>query len=171
MPITILRPPTVYGPRDTDVFEAFRNVKYGINLKIGTTEQYVSMIHVFDLAEGIIQTAESEKGVGEIYFICNDKPYSWSQVVEEIKELMDKKPINLSVPYSVAYGIASIIEFGSRMRGQSTILNRQKMKELREQYWTVSNQKMKKELGFWPKLTLEEGLKITLDWYRGYKWL
>lgn len=171
LPITILRPPTVYGPRDTDVFEAFRNVKFGINLKIGKIEQYVSMIHVFDLAQGIIHTAESDRGLGETYFICNDQTYSWSQVVGEIKKMMSKKPVNLSVPYPVAYGIASIIEFGALLRGKPTILSRQKMLEIREPYWTASNQKIKTELGFSPKLKLEEGLEITYRWYKENHWL
>lgn len=171
LPITILRPPTVYGPRDTDVLEAFRNVKYGINLKIGKIEQYVSMIHVFDLAEGIIHTAESKKGIGETYFICDDQTYSWSQIIGEIKSLMGRKPLNLSVPYSVAYGIASFIELVARMRGKPTILDRQKMKEIREQYWMASNVKMKTELGFSPKISLEDGLRITLEWYRENNWI
>lgn len=171
LPIAILRPSTVYGPRDTDVLEAFRNVKYRINLKIGKIEQYVSMIHVFDLADGIIHTAQNESGLRETYFVCNDQPYSWTQVIGEIKKLMDKRPINLSVPYSVAYGIASIIEFVSRMRGKPTILDRQKMKELREQYWTASNQKIKTQLGFSPKISIEDGLRITLEWYKENNWI
>jgi nucleoside-diphosphate-sugar epimerase len=171
LPITVLRPSTVYGPRDTDVFEAFRNVKYGVNLKIGKIEQYVSMIHVFDLAEGIIHAAENEKGMHETYFICNDQTYSWTQVIGEIKKLMDKKPFDLSVPYWFAYGIASVIEFVARVRGKPTILDRQKMKELKEQYWTASNQKLRSQLGFSPKLSIEQGLRITYDWYKENLWI
>jgi dihydroflavonol-4-reductase len=171
LPIVVLRPTTVYGPRDKDVLEAFRNVKYGINLKIGKIEQYISMIHVFDLAEGIIHAAASERGVGETYFICNDQTYSWSQVIGEIGKLMNKNPLNLPVRYSVAYGIASIIEFIARIRGKPTILDRQKMKEIREQFWTASNRKMKMELGFGPKIYLDDGLRITLEWYKNNNWI
>jgi dihydroflavonol-4-reductase len=171
LPITILRPSTVYGPRDTDVFEAFRNVKYGINLKIGKIEQYVSMIHVYDLAEGIIHAAGNENGIGEIYFICDDQTYSWTQVIEEIKTLMNKNAFNVSVPYWFAYSIASVIELTARIRGKPTILDRQKMKEIKEQYWTATNRKLKSQIGFSPKLFLEQGLKITYDWYKGNQWI
>lgn len=171
IPITILRPSTVYGPRDTDVHEAFRNIKNGINLKVGKNEQYVSLIHVFDLAEGIIHTAKHESGIGETYFICNDQIYSWSEIIEIMKKLMGKKAMNLSVPYSVAYGVASFIELAARIRRKPTILDRQKMKEIREQYWTASNQKLKSQLEFSPKLSVEDGLKNTFQWYRENNWL
>jgi nucleoside-diphosphate-sugar epimerase len=171
IPITILRPSTVYGPRDTDVYEAFRNIKNGINLKVGKNEQYVSLIHVYDLADGIIHAAKHERGIGETYFICNDQNYSWSEIIEIIKKLVGKKAMNLSVPYSVAYGVASFIELAARIRGKPTILDRQKMKEIREQYWTASNQKLKAQLGFSPKLSMEEGFKNTFQWYRENNWL
>jgi nucleoside-diphosphate-sugar epimerase len=129
------------------------------------------MIHVFDLADGIIHTAKHEGGIGETYFICNDQIYSWSEVIEIIKKLMGKKPLNLSVPYSVAYGVASMIELTARIRRKPTILDREKMKEIREHYWTASNQKLKKQLGFSPKLSLEEGFEITYDWYKKNSWI
>lgn len=171
LPITILRPSTVYGPRDTDVYEAFRNIKTGINLKVGKDEQYVSMIHVFDLADGIIHTTKHNDGIGETYFICNDQIYSWSEVIEIIKSLMNKKALNLSVPYMVAYVVASVIELGARIRRKPTILDREKMKEIREHYWTASNQKLEKQLGFSPKLSLEEGFEITYEWYKQNSWI
>ena len=171
IPITILRPSTVYGPRDTDVYEAFRNIKNGINLKVGKNEQYVSLIHVFDLAEGIIHTAKHEGGIGETYFICNDPIYSWSEIIEIMKKLVGKKALNLSVPYTVAYGVASVIELTARIRRKPTILDREKMKEIREQFWTASNHKLRSQLGFSPKLSAEEGLKITYNWYKKSSWI
>ena len=171
IPITILRPSTVYGPRDTDVYEAFRNIKSGINLKVGKNEQYISLIHVFDLVDGIINTAKSEGGIGETYFICNDQINTWSEVIEIMKKLVGKKALNLSVPYSVAYGVASVIELIARIRRKPTILDRQKMKEIREQYWTASSQKFKTQLGFSPQLSVEEGFEITYKWYKKNLWL
>jgi nucleoside-diphosphate-sugar epimerase len=91
-------------------------------------------------------------------------------VIGEIKKLMNKSPFNLSVPYWFAYGIASVIEFSARIRGKPTILDRQKMKELREQYWTASNQKLSSQLGFSPGLSVEQGLRITYDWYKENQW-
>jgi len=171
LPITILRPPTVYGPRDTDVFEVFKNIKFGINLKVGSKEQHVSLIHVLDLAEGIIHAMESPKGIGEIYFICNEKIYKWSEVVNKLSEIMNKKPITLPIPTNMAYGVSAAIELWANIRNKPTILNRQKIREVTEPYWTISNHKIKTELGFSPKISLEEGLRMSVEWYRENGWL
>ena len=56
----ILRPPVVYGPRDTDVFEILRSVSRGFLLKIGAEESYFSLIYVKDLAEGLLAAASME---------------------------------------------------------------------------------------------------------------
>jgi nucleoside-diphosphate-sugar epimerase len=171
LPITILRPPTVYGPRDTDVFEVFKNVKFGVNLKVGIKEQYVSLIHVFDLAEGIIHAMEASKGKGEIYYICNEEIYEWSEVVNKLSKIMHKKPITLPIPTSLAYGVSAAIELWANIRKQPTILNRQKIREVTEPFWTISNRKIRTELGFIPKLSLEDGLRITVEWYKENGWL
>jgi nucleoside-diphosphate-sugar epimerase len=153
------------------VFEVFKNVKYGINLKIGNIEQFVSMIYVSDLSEGIILTAEHAGGTGETYFICDDQPYSWSKVINSLKKIMKKNAFSISVPYPVAYGVAFVIEVFSTLRKKPSILSRQKMKEIQEPFWVISNQKIKSELGYSSKVSLEEGLKMGYDWYKEQNWL
>ena len=170
-PITILRPPAVYGPRDTDVFEVFKNIQHGINLKVGGIDQLVSIIHVHDLARGILLTAESPQSHGQTYFICNDQPIAWSQVTAMLSEIMQKKVLTIPIPYSVAYGVSGVIELIARLRKKPTILNRQKMKEVNARYWVISNEKIKAELGFEPRVPLYEGLKETWQWYRNMGWL
>lgn len=170
LPITILRPSTVYGPRDTDVFEVFRNVHYRVNLKVGS-DPVVSIIHAFDLARGIILAAEHPKSAGEAYFICNEEPCVWSEVIEILQKLMDKKVINIPVPYPVAYSVSAVIEAFSHISGKPTILNRQKMREVSAGYWIASTQKIQEQLGYASQFSLYEGLKNTLKWYRENGWL
>ncbi len=170
-PVTILRPPTVYGPRDTDVFEVFKNISRGFNLQVGRTEQVVSIIHVFDLARGIILAAEHSDSAGEIYFICNDEPVAWSQVTAQIAKVMQKKPITIPIPYPVAYGVSALMELQGRILRKATILNRQKMQEVAAGSWVISNQKIKSELNFEPRVSLSVGLAETWQWYRNMGWL
>jgi len=170
-PVTILRPPTVYGPRDTDVFEVFKNISRGINLKVGRTDPVVSIIHVLDLARGIILAAEHPQSAGEIYFICNDEPVAWSRVSAEIAEIMQKKPITISIPYPIAYGVSALMELQARILKKATILNRQKMQEVAAGYWVISNQKIKAGLNFASRVALSEGLAETWKWYREMGWL
>ena len=171
LPITILRPPTVYGPRDTDVFEVFKNVKNRVNLKIGSHDPVVSIIHVYDLARGIIHAAEHPKSNGEVYFIANKKPCVWSEVIDILQALMDRKVVNIPVPYPVAYGFGGVVEFFSKLNGKPSILNRQKMREVNAGYWVISSQKIKEQLDFSCEISLRDGFKNSLEWYQNEGWL
>ena len=79
LPVTIVRPCAVYGPRDSDILNFFRTLKYGFNLMVGKVDQLVNVVYVEDCAQGIIRATFSEKTVGKIYFICEEQPYYWSQ--------------------------------------------------------------------------------------------
>ncbi len=171
LPITILRPPAVYGPRDRDVFHLFKNLKWGIKLKIGGREQWVSIIHVFDLARGIVLAATHPASTGETFFICNDEVYPWSHITGLLQRIMGKKTLTLSIPYPIAYGAAAIIEAVAYLQRKPTILNRQKMHEVRQPYWGISNLKIRQQLGFQQAISLEEGLRQTLQWYLEQDWL
>jgi len=170
-PVTIIRPPAVYGPRDTDVFEVFKSVYKGINLKVGFKEQIVSIIHVWDLVSGILLAAEHPDSTGQIFFVANDDPYRWNDVIEILKNIMGKKVINFSVPFFLAYGVASFIEMVAKIKRQPTILNRQKIIEVKQPYWVVSNRKITKMLGYHPEVSLEQGLRLTYEWYLQNHWL
>ena len=171
LPVTILRPPTVYGPRDTDVFEVFKNVKAGVNLKVGSRDPVVSIIHVFDLARGIILAAENSRSTGEIYNICNDDPCEWSEVVAILQKVMHKKVLNIPIPYSLAYGFGGVMELVAKIQGKPSILSRQKIREVNAGYWAFSNRKIKEQLGFEAQMSLEDGLRETYQWYVENGWL
>ena len=171
LPVTILRPPTVYGPRDTDVFEVFKSVQNRLNLKVGAHDPIVSIIHVWDLARGIIRAAEHPKSTGEIYFIANEDPCRWSSVIKMLEDKMSRKVLNIPVPYPVAYGVGGVVEVFSKISGKPSILNRQKMREVNAGFWVLSVEKIKAELGFACEISLDEGFQNTLDWYRSEGWL
>jgi len=171
IPITIVRPPAVYGPRDMDVLNFFKNMKWRINLQVGNVDQLVSLIYVEDLAEGIIRAALSPNSTGETYFLCEEPPYRWSQFARITAQIMEKKYITVRVPYFLAFGMATLLEIISQIRKKPTILNRQKMREIKQPYWAISCQKAKNDFGFRTNVPLPEGIKRTVDWYQQEGWL
>ena len=69
IPVTIVRPPAVYGPRDRDMLVLFKMIKKGVFFDLGTC--YYSLLYVDDLVQGIILCAESKKAEGKIYFLSD----------------------------------------------------------------------------------------------------
>jgi len=99
----ILRPPVVYGPRDTDVFEVFRSVAKGMMVRIGRDESYFSYIHVKDLAEALWLAVSSEEAAGRTYFVANPEPVSWTAFAETAASIMGRRVRSVGVPAPLAY--------------------------------------------------------------------
>lgn len=171
LPVTIIRPGGVYGPRDYAMFEAFKASKSGFNLILGEKNKLASVIHVTDLVTGIIQAAESEKAKSEIYYLANTTHMRQEEFGELIIKAMGKSPKNIVLPYFIASIFAQLSEFFAQFSAKPAILNKQKLMELRKKYIICSNEKAKSDLGFSDKIRLEDGVASTLKWYKEHNWL
>jgi len=170
-PVTIIRPPSVYGPRDTDIYHFFKNMKYRVNLQVGNIDQLISLVYVEDLAAGIIQAAFSPASAGKTYFLCEDKPYRWSQMAELTSQIMGHGYMTLRIPFSLVKLIAGGLESVSKIRNKPTILNRQKMEEIRQSNWSISSRRAQQDFDYRTQYPLPTGLKKTIGWYRENGWL
>lgn len=166
MPISIIRPPAVYGPWDRDFFLFFKMVKRGFYPYWGKC--YYSLLYVDDLVHGLITAAESNEAAGKIYFLSDGRIYSNDDIVYEIMQAMDTKAVRLRVPAPVMNLFAKISE---RLAHGATIINSDKLREIKHSHWTCNSKKVENDLGFIPKVTLKEGIKWTADWYKIHKWL
>jgi len=171
LPVTILRPCAVYGPRDTDVLNFFKTLKYGFNLMVGQVDQLVNVVYVEDCAMGIIQATFSEKTAGKTYFICEDTPYYWSEFAAIAGDIMNKKYLTLKLPYPLVNLIAYFIELIANVSGGTTILNREKMLEVREPYWRVSAARAQQDFRYQTQFPAEKGIEKTISWYKENSWL
>jgi nucleoside-diphosphate-sugar epimerase len=171
LPITIIRPPVVYGPRDKDVYQYFKQVKMGLRLRLGRHERKVSMIHVHDLVAGIILAGEHPRAAGETYFLTNPQPYDWHELGQAVASAMQRKTLSITVPEAAAPALAAVSELGAKITGKPALLNFDKVAEMRQYYWVCSGEKARQQLGFVPALSIQAGLQNTWQWYRENGWL
>jgi nucleoside-diphosphate-sugar epimerase len=167
----IARPPVVYGPRDTDVFEVFRTAARGLLLRIGKGESYFSYIYVKDLAEALTLAACREAAAGRTYFVANPEPASWTEFARAAAAVTGRTLKTVAVPRGVAYLSAWCSERASRWRGKPGILSRQKILEAECRYWVCDSVCARGELGFRPAHSLRQGIEETLAWYKEARWL
>jgi nucleoside-diphosphate-sugar epimerase len=165
IPVTILRPPAAYGPRDKDMLVLFRMIKKGFFFDLGKC--YYSLLYVDDIVQGIIMSAENREAEGKIYFLSDNKFYTGKEIAMEICSALDIKAKPLKVPKFVMPFFAFI---GEKMNKQG-IINRDRIKDFRHSHWLCDAKKAKKEIGFIPKVGIKEGIKWTADWYRIHRWL
>lgn len=171
IPTTIIIPSAVYGPRDRDVLEFFKTVKMGIIPQLGGSDKYASMVHVSDLTDGIIAAAQSDKSIGKKYFLTNPVPCSWSEIARITLDNLGKRAIHINIPISVLNGVAAITEIISKITKKQNILSRQKVIEMKQDFWICSPALAKKDFGWEAKIDLDEGIKETLSWYVSEHWL
>jgi nucleoside-diphosphate-sugar epimerase len=171
VPVTIIRPPTVYGPRDKDCLEMFAMIKKHINLYYGNAKKYTSIVHVRDLVEGMIAAAVSPKAVNRAYFLCNDEALTWQELQEAVKQTMGKRAPGIHLPACTASIAAFFSEPIMKLTKKPLLVNKEKVKLSRPRYWIASNKRARSELKFAPKINLADGLAETYAWYVENGWL
>lgn len=170
IPFTIVRPSAVYGPRDPETLIFFKSIKMGLQPMIGFQEKYVSLVHVSDLIEGIILAAQSDKSIGQTYFISSERGYSWREIGDITAKILGKRVIRIKIPHLIVYLVAGLSQAINYFQNDATILNFEKANEIVEQ-WVCSVEKAKRELGYSQKIELENGIRQTLEWYIKNNWL
>jgi len=167
----IVRPPVVYGPRDTDVFRILKPFTQGIAFQIAGGERWFSAIYVKDLVEGLITAARAAQAAGKTYFLANSKPVSWSGLGAATARITGRTARILRVPGPVAYSAGWCAELWAHAAGKPSIISREKVREAQCPYWTCDARRAAQEIGFEARTPLEEGLAETLAWYREAGWL
>ncbi|MDQ7064065.1 MAG: NAD-dependent epimerase/dehydratase family protein [candidate division KSB1 bacterium] len=171
LPVTIVRPPVVYGPRDRDVYQYFKQVNMGFALYLGREPRYFSIIHVRDLVEGIWAAGRAAQAVGRTYFLTNPQPESWRGLGQMIARAVGKEPVPIVLPEWTASVVAVFGEMVARITRKPPLLGFDKIREMREKYWVCRGTRAETELGFRPAISAEEGIEETAKWYRDHGWL
>ncbi len=165
MPVTVVRPPAVYGPRDKDFLVYFKMARAGIVPCWGKC--YYSFIYIDDLIVAITRAALNREAAGETFFVSDGMIYSTDDIVDAISDAVGKRPIRLKVPRGAMSFIASVCE----KVGGLSIINSDKVKEMRYSHWVCDTTKACSKLDFKPKVQIKEGSRWTADWYRIHRWL
>lgn len=171
LPVTICRAPAVYGERDTEIFIYFNTFSKGLTTTIGFNKKALSLIHVTDLVYGIYLAATKEKSIGQIYFISSEKFYTWPEVNDITAKILGKKAIIVKVPHFLVYTIAGIAQFLAIFSSKAATLNIEKAKDITQQYWICDTSKAMRDLGYRQNISLEEGIRRTIEWYKEMKWI
>jgi len=172
LPIVIIRPPVVYGPRDTEVLLLFKTIKKGLLALIGSKEKYLSLVHVRDLVGGMLLAATSEKAKEQTYFLGSvPAEYGYSQLSQAIADTLGKKPFKIHLPHALVYVAGAVAQFFGKFSSKPPTLHIEKAKEMSCESWSCSSEKAIQDIGYQPSVTLEEGLRETVNWYREKGWL
>jgi nucleoside-diphosphate-sugar epimerase len=171
VPLTIVRPPAVYGPRDTNFLPMFGSAQsIGIFPLMGGPNHETSLIHIEDLIDGIWRAATTESALGRTYFLSGGS-HRTGEIADALGPALGVKLRKVRIPGLVARMIGEMGELKWSLTGKPQIVSRRKIHDILQPRWTCSIARARRELGFEPKVDLLRGMRETADAYAAEGWI
>ncbi|MBM4069240.1 MAG: NAD(P)-dependent oxidoreductase [Planctomycetes bacterium] len=182
VPITIVRPPIVFGPWDPLTVILFKIVRLGINFNAGLKDYRLAWIHVADLVEGLVKAARNGEhlppdtrtappGRG-IYFMAMDEMRSLREASELTARALKRKMLAfIYFPAFLCRFLAKVNDRIAQRISRPSLMVPDKIAEGLAGSWMCSSDKAKRELGFSCHFQLEAGLRMLAQWYRKHGWM
>lgn len=165
---TIVRPPAVYGPRDTEIFELFRAARWRV-LPMPPSGR-ASFIHVADLARLLFDLIPVSETLERIFEPDDGHQGGWShnEIAKAIGHAVGRKVWAPAVPARLLLAAARV---DRTVRGKGAKLTPDRASYMVHPDW-VSAPERKVPLSIWtPEFDTKQGLVETAKWYREQGWL
>lgn len=195
----IVRPPLVYGPRDTDVLQMIKSAGAGIIAQPGLGRPaWLSAIHALDLVEGIAlagergaalptggehvlaghgaahdhvpEQADEPSGRG-IYYFSDGGQHTVTSFGRVAAKALGKRALALRFPGPAVLTVAAVNTWIGQLRGKAPALSLDKARGSLSPGWWCDDSKAVQTLGYRPQFSLELGLDHTVRWLREQRWL
>ncbi len=169
LPATVVRPGFIYGPRDQTVLpRLLERLKVGQVKFFGSGEQLLNNTYVGNLVDAIFLCLQKPETIGEIYNITDGELVSKKKYISSVAELAGYPVPTGSVPLGVARFLTKASERVYRLLGkkEAPLLSNARFKFLGLNL-DFSIEKARRELGYDPRVTFDEGVRRMMDWYKG----
>ncbi|MEK9137466.1 MAG: NAD(P)-dependent oxidoreductase, partial [Bacteroidota bacterium] len=105
------------------------------------------------------------------YFISSKDVYGWEEIGDEMKKVMDTRVVRVRLPETAVYLVAAFAEFFALFSSKPALINFEKARDMVQDYWTCDASKAKRDFGFEQQISLADGVRSTVDWYKQNHWL
>ncbi len=170
-PYVILQPTGVYGPRERDYFMMAKSIKSHTDFSVGYKPQDLTFVYVLDVVQAIFLALDCQKTGGK-YMLSDGEVYSSRTFSDLIhRELGHPWLLRIKAPIWLLRIITFCGEYIGRMTGKISALNNDKYNIMKQRNWRCDIKPAMSELGYKPKYQLDEGVRLTIKWYKENNWL
>jgi nucleoside-diphosphate-sugar epimerase len=168
--LVIARPSGIYGPGDRRLLKLFRGVSRRTFVMLGSGDIFYHLTYVDDLVEGLRLCGEVSGAAGRTYILAGNEVTPLNEVVRRIAAAAGVRPPSLRAPVWPFWVAGVLCEAVCvPLRIEPPIYRR------RVDFFTKSRAfditRARRELGYSPQVGLDEGIRLTLAWYREQGWL
>jgi len=166
MDITILRPTAIYGPGDPGRFlMLYRRVQKGMFPFFGSGTALYHPVYVENFVDAFELAALTPEAKGQTYIIADDRYYTIEEIVKKIAAVMNVDLKIRHYPFRALYAVSALVEILYKPLPVDPPLFRRRADWFRQNR-AFKIDKARRELGYEPKVGLDEGLRLTYEWYR-----
>ncbi len=172
VPVVILRPGAIYGPRDGEILEAFKAIQRGLLPLVAGGEAKGMWVYATDCAEACLRAIDADVPSGRVFFVDDGGgPVAQREMLAGAERALGKRAfVRANLPVPVLMTVARGLEAFGRVTNRPVMLTREKANMLL-QHWVCSSEDTRRELGWEPKVGLSDGMGRAVKWYRENGWL
>ena len=163
--VVIARPTGIYGPGDRRLLKLFRGVARRRFLVLGSGGIFYHLTYIDDLVEGFRLCGEVPAAAGRTYILAGGEVTTLNDLIRLVAEVAGVEPPTLHLPVWPFWVAGAACEAICAPFGIEPPLYRRRV-----DFYTKSRAfdttRARTELGFAPKVDLEEGIHRTAEWYR-----
>jgi nucleoside-diphosphate-sugar epimerase len=169
LPAVNIRPGTFFGPGDQLHFGRMADrLRAGRGVVVGAGDNALPFVYVTDVVQGLLLALDEERALGRAYNITNDHPLTQEQLLRAIAREVGGRPPRLHIPYRPLYGAGYVAE---RIAMLTRSARQPIVTRLGAKLFGTDNRhaidKARRELGYAPRVDLDEGVRLAAEWYWG----
>jgi ornithine--oxo-acid transaminase len=172
LPVVILRPATVYGPRSLDLVQNIAGaLRGGYMLLVDGGRAVAGLAYVDNVVDAALLALRHDQAPGQAFNVGDGLALTWRQFTDDLARGLGCDPARFDAPYWLANAVGFSLETGYRLLRQLTrlhsapLLTRQAVHVLGT-HQDFSIQKARARLGWTPRVDYETGLAATLSWLK-----
>lgn len=166
LPGVVVRPTAIYGPGDLRFLKLFKSIQTGRFVMIGNGNVLYHLVYIDDLVEGFVLCGKKDNAVGQIFIIGGERYVTMNELVEKIANSLGVKKPKIRFPFFRPVWCAALLceIVCYPLRINPPIFRRRVDIFRKNRAFDIS--KAKKELGYRPQTSIEDGINKTADWYK-----
>ncbi len=165
----VVRPPAIYGPRDTDVLQFFRMAARGA-VPLPAGERWVTVAHVADVVRAILAAARGDLW-GSIVHLGEPEPRPMAELVAALAAAGGVRARVVAVPSPIVRAAGWAGSAARRLGLRRMPLTADKARELLACHWTADSAASLRRLGLEGFVPFPVGARETWAWYRSHGWV
>jgi len=165
----ILRPPSLYGPRDREFMPLLKLARRGWTARLGRRMTGLSLVDGRDAAAAAVDVLESPAARGTFFVDDGRGGYDWEDLRTALEAMAGRRVRRVTVPLALLRAVAFLAGRGRAAR--SPVLNRDRIADLDCAGWVCDGRRLTAATAFAGGREAAVGFRQTLEFYREEGWL